>query len=246
MSEFKKRELKGANLPDRVVDQEIDRQVRSLYAGDSAKFRAELSKARMSMASYREMTREKLIVQAMRAEKFKDAPPPLPSEVRTEYAEAKDSLRNTSKDVLSYRKIFLPRLDPANPLATAETQLALAEAIASDIKAGADFGELAKEHSADAFAADGGLQEDVPRTDLSPEFAAILFDGKIGEVLGPLEDPAGFTIARVEKLKKGPAPPLSEVRPLIEERVRAKKTSARYDAWIETLREKALVDIKLR
>jgi len=246
MSEFDKRRARGANLPDRVVDQEIDRQVKSLYGGDSAKFRAELAKARMSMASYREMTREKLIVQAMRGEKFKDAPPPLPSEVRSEYAEAKDSLRDTSKDVLSYRKIFLPRLDPANPLATAETQLALAEAIADDIRKGADFGELAKEHSADAFAADGGLQEDVPRTDLSPEFAAILFDGKVGEVQGPLEDPAGFTVARVENVQKGPAPPLSEVRPLIEERVRAKKTSERYDVWIKGLREKALVDIKLR
>lgn len=200
----------------------------------------------MSMASYREMTREKLIVQAMRSEKFKDAPPPLPSEVRSEYGEAKDSLRDTSQDVLSYRKIFLPLLDPANPLTTAKTQLLLAEAIADDISKGSDFAELAKEHSADAFAADGGLQEDVPRTDLSPEFAAILFDGKVGEVLGPLGDRAGFTVARVEKFKKGPAPPLSEVRPLIEERVRAKKTSARYDSWIKVLREKALVDIKLR
>ncbi|MGE9269610.1 MAG: peptidylprolyl isomerase [Verrucomicrobiales bacterium] len=246
MSEFKKREAKGANLPDQVVDQEIQRQVKTLYGGDNAKFREELDKARMSMASYRQLTKEKLIVQAMRGEKFKDAPPPLPSEVRAEYEEAKDSLRDTSQDVLSYRKIFLPRLDPANPLATPETQLALAEAIAADIRSGADFGELAKQHSADAFAADGGYQEDVPRTDLSPEFAAILFDGEIDEVLGPLEDQTGFTIARVEEFKKGPPPPLSEVRPFIEERVRAKKTSARYDAWIKSLREKALIDIKTR
>lgn len=246
MSEFRKRELKGASLPDSVVDREIDRQIQDLYNGDTAKFREELTKARMSMASYREMTKEKMIVQAMRQEKFKDAPPPLPGEVRAEYNEAKDSLRDTSKDKLNYRKIFLPRVDATNPLATPETQLALAEELAEKLRAGEDFGELAKQHSADAFAEEGGLQEGVARPDLSPEFAAILFDSDPGKVIGPLEDPAGFTIARVESIDKGPAPPLSEVRDLIEQRVRVKKTSKRYEEWIEGLRQKALIDIKIK
>ena len=246
MSEFRKREQKGAKLPDRVVDQELQRQVREQYNGKMQNLRDELAKARMSMATYRDLTREKMIVQAMRQEKFKDAPPPLPDEVRAEYQSAKDSLRDTSKDVLDYRKIFIPRLDAVNPLATPETQLALAESIVAQLKQGADFSELAKKHSADAFAEDGGLQTDVPRTDLSPEFAAILFKADQGTVLGPLEDLAGFTIARVEKFQKGPAPPLSEVKELIEQRVRAKKTSERYDEWIKTLRDRAMIDIKLR
>ena len=118
--------------------------------------------------------------------------------------------------------------------------------MAKGIREGSDFAELAKKHSADAFAENGGLQEDVARPDLSPEFAAILFESEPGTVLGPLEDPAGFTIARVESIDKGPAPPLSEVRDLIEQRVRVKKTSKRYDEWIEGLRKKALIDIKLK
>ena len=246
MSEFRKREKQGARLPDNVVDREVQRQVRELYGGDMAKLRKELEKSRMGMARYREMTREKMIVQAMRQEKFKDAPPPLPGEVRAEYAEAKDSLRDTSKDKLNYRKIFIPRLDATNPLATPETQLALAEELAKGLREGADFAELAKQHSGDAFADNGGLQEDVARPDLSPEFAAILFDSEVGKTIGPLENPAGFTIARVESLSKGPAPPLSEVRDLIEQRVRVKKTSKRYEEWIAGLREKAMIDIKLK
>lgn len=246
MSEFRKREIKGAKLPDHVVDGEIKRQVNELYNGSTAKLRDELAKARMSMDSYRELTREKLIVQAMRQEKFKDAPPPLPGEIQAEYNEAKDALRDTNKDVIDYRKIFIPRIDPSNPLSTPDSQLALAESLATQLKEGADFAELAKENSADAFAADGGLQTEVPRPDLSPEFAAILFGAEVGKVIGPLEDPQGFTIARVEKLNKGPAPPLSEVRELIDGRVRAKKTSERYENWIEGLRKKATIDIKLK
>lgn len=246
MSEFSKRQKEGANLPPRVVDQEITRQINTLYNGNTEAFREELAKARMTMASYRELTKEKLVVQAMRAEKFSDAPPPIPSEVREEFQEAKDSLRDTTQDVISFRKIFLPRFDASNPLATAETQLALAENLAEKLRSGADFGELAGKYSQDAYAADGGLQNEVPRTDLSPEFAAILFDAEEGKIIGPLEDPVGFTICRVEKFKKGPAPPLDEVRPLIEERVRAKKTSERYESWIGELRDQAMIDIKVK
>lgn len=246
MSAFKELEKDGARLPDSVVDREIQRQIRELYNGNEAKFREELKKARMGMASYREMTREKLIVQAMRQEKFKDAPPPLPGELQAEYQAVKDELRDTSKDSLDYRKIFLPRVDPTNPLANAETQLALAESLVDELQKGADFAELAKKHSADAFASEGGLQKEVARPDLSPEFAAILFDAEPGKVIGPLEDPAGFTIARVEELRKGPAPPYSEVKDLMDQRVRTKKSSERYQRWIEDLRDDALIDIKMK
>lgn len=247
MSEFRKRETKGAHLPQRVVDQEIKRQVTTLYGGSYDKLREELAKARMSMASYEELTREKMIVQAMRQEKFKDAPPPLPGEIQAEFEQVKDTLRDTNKDVIDYRKIFLPRVDPTNPLATPETQLALAEQIAKELQDGADFAELAKKHSADAFASEGGLQKDVPRTDLSPEFAAILFDSEIGKVIGPLEDPAGFTVAKVERIQKGPAPSLTtEIRELMDQRVRARKTAERYDEWIKDLRRRAVIDIKVR
>lgn len=246
MAEFKKMQTRGANLPDNVVDAEIDRQIQTLYNGDSEKFRQELAKAQMGMGSYRTLTREKLIVQAMRQEKFKDAPPPLPSEVQKEYQESKDSLRDITKDSITYRKIFLPRLDPANPLATPESQLTLAETLADEIRNGADFAELAEKHSQDAFAANGGLQEDVPRPDLSPEFASILFDAEPGKLIGPLEDAAGFTLAKVDSIKKGPAPPFSEVKKMMDDRVRAKKTSSRYEAWIGDLRKKAMVDIKLK
>jgi peptidyl-prolyl cis-trans isomerase SurA len=67
--------------------------------------------------------------------------------------------------VITFNKIFLPRADADNPLATPETQLVLAEKLAAEAKGGADIAELAKQHSRDAFASEGGFQKDVPRTD---------------------------------------------------------------------------------
>lgn len=243
LDEFK---TMGASIKPHIIDEEVKRQVRELYNGNETKFREELKKSRLTMDGYREMTREKMIVQAMRQQKLADAPPPLPNEVSREYAEIKQNLRDTSKDVISFQKIFIPRVDAENPASSPETQLTLAEDLAGQIGQGKDFAELAKTYSKDAFAEQGGAQNDVPRIDLAPEFAAIIFDAPEGGLVGPLEDPQGFTLVKVTKKVFGPAPPLEKVRPMVEERVRRKKTSVQYDRWIEGLRKKAMIDIKLK
>lgn len=235
----------GASIKPQFVDQEVKRQIRELFNGSEEKFREELKRSRMTMTGYREMTREKMVVQAMRAEQFSDAPPPLPNEVREEYNRMKLEMRDTSKDRITFRKIFIPATDSDNPLSTPDTQLALAEDIASRISKGESFETLAKEFSKDAFADKGGRQDDVPRTDLSPEFASIIFDAEKGKTVGPLMDPVGFTIVEVISIKYGPAPPLSKVRDAIEAQVRKKKTSAQYERWIESRRKRAMIDIKI-
>ncbi len=235
----------GASIKPQVVDEEVKRQMRELFNGDEAKFRQELKRNRLTMDGYREMTREKMVVQAMRAQQFSDAPPPLPNEIQQEYNEVKISMRDFSKDAITFQKIFIPASDPQNPVATPDTQLTLAEDLATQLASGKDFTELAKTHSKDAFADKGGLQENVPRADISPEFAAILFEAPVGQIVGPLKDPQGFTLVKPIKIAYGPSPSLDKVRDMIEERVRKKKTSGQYDKWIQTRRKRAMIDIKI-
>ena len=242
LDEFKKI---GASIKPSIIDAEIKRQMQELYNGDESKFREELKRSPLTMDGYRTMTLEKMVVQAMRAQQFSDAPPPLPNEIQQEYDEMKTTMRDTSKDVISFQKIFIPASDPQNPVATPDTQLSLAEDLAKQIADGKDFTELAKTNSRDAFADQGGIQENVPRTDLSPEFASIIFETPVGKVVGPLLDPQGFTIVKVTKIDFGPSPPLDKVRDMVEERVRKKKTSAQYERWIESRRKKAMIDIKM-
>ncbi len=241
LDEFKQM---GATIKPNIIDEEIQRQMRELYNGDEKKFREELKRSRLTMEGYREMTREKMVVQAMRGQKFSDAPPPLPAEVRQEYQKMKSSLRDTSKDVITFQKIFIPATDPENPLNSPDAQLALAEDLGKKLTNGADFTETAQSYSKDAFAEDGGLQENVPRTDLSPEFAAIVFETPVGKVAGPLLDPRGFTLVKPIKIELGPAPPMNdEIREMLEQQVTRKKTSVEYERWMETLRKKAMIKI---
>lgn len=240
LDEFKQM---GASIRPNIIDEEVKRQIRELYNGDQIKFREELKKSRLTMDGYRNITREKMVVQAMRAQQFSDAAPPLPNEVQAEYNKVKSEIRDVSKDKITFRKIFIPASDPENPASSPDAQLSLAEDITKQIRGGKSFEEMAKTYSKDAFAELGGLQENLPRTDLSAEFAAILFDASVGQVLDPLLDPRGFTIVTIISKELGPSPALSEVRPMIEERVRRNKTSQEYERWIESRRKRAMITI---
>ena len=241
MSEYK---TQGGKLRPQVVDEEIERQKREFYNGNEAKFREDLQKSRMTMDGYREITERKLIVQAMRASKFSDTAPPLPDEIQKEYNNVNLTIRDTNGDKMTYEKIYIPAMDPQNKDATPDMQLAMAEDLVKQLKNGANFADLAKKHSRDANAQEGGKQENVPRTDLAPEFASLIMDPPEGTLIGPLMDPKGLTIVRVLKKEYGPVPPLSKVHDQIEQRVSRQKSAERYERWIKTLRSKAMISKK--
>ena len=115
------------------------------------------------------------------------------------------------------------------------------EDIAKKIRSGQSFSELAKKHSADAYAGDGGQWPMTPRIDFPIHFAPVIFNAPIGKVIGPLADEYGFHIVQVTKRINGPSPPLSKVRPQLEKRVKAEKSAARFNRWISRLRKNATI-----
>ena len=242
LSEFETK-LQGS-LPREAVEEEVQRQIRETYNGNEQEFLKQLKELRMDRSKYEELTEKKLIVQAMRAQQFNDAPPPTPGEVQAEYNKEKRNFRDVTKDKIVYEKIYISKLGPNN-VPMQEEMLILAEGLAEQIKGGADFASLAKEHSVDAYADDGGQWPEVARTDLSPPFAAIIFGEETGTIIGPLEDQFGFTIVRVKKKIDGPAPPLDKVRKNIEARVQRQKNSERYERWISQIRKGAIIRKKM-
>jgi peptidyl-prolyl cis-trans isomerase SurA len=235
---------KGGRLPPSAINEEVERQKRDLYNGNLDRFMEDLRRSNLSMTGFRDMTHDKLVVQAMRASKFASVAPPLPAELREEYEKIKLNLRDTNGDQLTYHKIYIPAVDERNPLATPDTQLVLAEDIVKKLKAGGDFIALAKEHSRDSHAEVGGLHEKIPRTDLQPEFAALIMDPPEGTIIGPLFDAYGLTIVKVKEKKYGPVPPFESVKEQLEQRVSRQKNSERYERWIESLRKKAMIKMK--
>lgn len=236
---------RGAALPNQVIDAEVKRIVSEVFHGNEKEFRDSLKQSGMTMRGFKESQREKILVQAFRSQQFDDVAPATPEEISAHYKKRRLKLRDRSEDSISFQKIFILAVDPARPGFTPEDQLNFAEQLSEQLKNGADFAELAKEHSAGAFADDGGLWEDEERIDLSPAFAEVIFDAAEDTIVGPLKDPAGFMIVKVTKKNFGPIPPLSEVRDRMRQEVEIEKRSARYKKWIETLKRNSMIDRRI-
>ena len=236
---------RGAVLPDQVIDAEVKRIVGEVFNGSEKEFRDSLEESGMTMRGFKESQKEKILIQAFRAQQFDNVAPSTPEEVSAHYKKRRLKIRDRSKDVISFQKIFIRAADPDRPGFTPEDQLGFAEQLAEQLKNGADFDELAKEHSNGAFADQGGRWEDESRVDLAPAFAEVIFEAPLNTVIGPLKDPAGFTIAKVLKKSYGPSPSLSEVRDRMRQEVKIEKRSARYKKWIESIEKTAMIDRRI-
>lgn len=231
----------GAQIPQHAVDQQVKEHIINNYQGKESAFRKQLKADGLSYDKFVKLTKDKLIGQAMRAQHFNDAAPATPAEIRKEYNKHKDKLRDKMKDRIDFEKIYIPKNDPNDLLANAETQLELTENIIKRLNKGENFAVLAKKHSKDAFAEEGGLQKNKLRTDLSPAISNILFEEETGTVIGPLEDSNGYHIIRVVKKYPGPPVPLAKVKKLMEREVQNRKSSTRFNNYLKRLRKKAII-----
>lgn len=240
LSEF---ETKGYQMPESVIDEEISRRILVQHNGDRDDLLDNLRKSGMTYSEFRESVRKETTVAAMRSSRYDRGIPPTPDEIREEYNATKHEYRDISKDSIRYEKIFIPAMAD-DPNISPEQQYELA----NELKARLDrkeisFAEAAREYSRDMHAQDGGVWPSLQRCDLAVDFANIVFSVDPGKIIGPLLDPAGFTIVRVKSKKLAPAPPLSkpEIKEQVDDAVRRKQSEARYRQWVERLRDKAII-----
>lgn len=240
LSEF---ESKGYQMPESAIDDEISRRILAQFNGDRDALLDNLRKSGMTYSEYRESVRKEITVAAMRSSRYDRGIPPTPDEIREEYNATKHEYRDISKDSIRYDKIFIPAM-AEDPNISPEQLFALANEVKERIeRKEMTFAEAAREYSRDMHAQDGGQWPSIQRRDLAVEFANIVFSLEPGKIVGPLLDPAGFTIVRVRSKKLAPAPPLSnrEIKEKVDDAVRRKQSEARYKQWVDRLRDKAII-----
>lgn len=241
LSEF---ETKGYMLREDQIEGEINRRILTIFNGNRKEFLDNLRKSGMTYSEYRESVRKEITVASMRTSRYDRGIPPTPDEMRAEYNATRHEYRNIMNDSIMYDKIFLPAGDPDDPMVTAEEQYKLAVALKERIEKGEiSFADAAKQYSRDAQAENGGSWPKMRRSDLSVEFANVVFSAKPGRIIGPLLAPQGFTIVKIRSRQLAPAPPLSnpEVKRQVDDAVRRKQSEKRYREWVERLRERAVI-----
>lgn len=95
-----------------------------------------------------------------------------------------------------------------------------ANKIIVELKAGKDFAELAKAHSSDPAAQQGGDLGFFKKGDMLPEFSAVAFTLKPGQFSDkPVKTQYGWHVIKVEEIRQAPPTPYDQARDQIRQEI---------------------------
>lgn len=239
LQEFKSMEDKGANIPDYVIDDRVQTIIREEFGGDRAAFIRTLQAQGYTLTKFKEIEREKIIVQAMRQAKITDNFVISPKQIQEFYDKNKSAY--TLPEQVKLRMIVLREgsddIVGANKRQTAEE-------IRQKILAGAEFERMAQMYSEDEATSDmGGDWGWIERSMLNEQLTKVAFSMKPGETSQILQIGDSYYILFVEARKNATVKPMAEVREEIERNLIQQERMKAQQRWIDTLRSKAYIKI---
>jgi peptidyl-prolyl cis-trans isomerase D len=201
-----------------------------------------LDKMGASEASFDEDLRVDVAIAKLLQTVEKGVPAPPPAVIDAVYEANKAVF--TIPDTAAAAHILV-RVDRASGPQLIAEKKKLAESIKAEVvgKDPAVFAKVAAEKSEDPSGkVRGGDLGMFKRGDLFPEFEAVAFSLKEGEIAGPVQTDRGFHIIRGGGVEKGRTVPTKEAKEVIAERERVKTFLAAVDDLMEELRKGAAIE----
>ena len=115
------------------------------------------------------------------------------------------------------------------------------------VKAGEDFAAVAKDMSDDdSTKSTGGELGWFERGSINPDWEQIVFSMEKGDVRGPVTGPQGLYVFLVTDIKKSELKSYAEMKDQLTKELRRRELDKQTATWVEELRKKAYIDIKLQ
>jgi peptidyl-prolyl cis-trans isomerase SurA len=121
---------------------------------------------------------------------------------------------------------------------------AKAEDLLKQIKAGANFEEVAKKESQGPSAAQGGDLGFFERGKLAKQLEDLTFGMKKDDVSDVIRTKQGFVILKVTEHQSAGIPSFNEIEPRLQEAVYMQRLQPALREYLKKLREQAFIDIK--
>ncbi|HVG59331.1 MAG TPA: peptidylprolyl isomerase [Hyalangium sp.] len=210
---------------------------------DPAQFEQLLAREGFTLKSYKEFLSKQIsrgkLMQMKVATKIKVAE----EDLKAAYAQyAKDE---SQEQEVHARHILVAVPENATP-AQEEEARKKAEAITKEARRpGMDFAALARARSEGPSREDGGDLGFFRRGTMVPEFDKAAFTLKQGDVSDPIRTSFGWHVLKVEERRAMDVAPYEEMRPKLELQLRQQKTEKFVDQYIQELKKKAVIDVKL-
>lgn len=213
-----------------VIENRIREIVQKSFDGDRNRLIAALGQQKIPYNEWRKRIRDDMIVSAMKwnvVDKYCTASP---SMMKAEYRSHPE--RYATKATVTVAVILLKPSDADKK-----------DAITALLKE-KDFGEIAKEYSADSRAADGGLWKDVDASEVfRPEIAGEIIKMPKGTLSGWMElDGWSFLVKKIED-SAAKTKSFAEAYDEIEANVKDALSKKGYDEWMERLRAETYIKV---
>ena len=239
IQEFRSMQEKGANIPDYVVDDRVQTIIREEFGGDRAAFIRTLQAQGYTLTRFKEIEKEKIIVQAMRQAKITDNFVVSPKQIQDFYDKNK-----TAYSIPEQVKLRMIVLREGADDVIGANKRQTAEEIREKIVGGAEFERMAQMYSEDEATSDlGGDWGWVERNTLNEQLTKTAFSLKAGETSSVLKIGDSYYILFVEARKNASIKPMAEVRDEIERNLIQQERMKAQQRWIDTLRRKAYIKI---
>ncbi len=230
----------GFQIPDYIIEDRIQNIIREEFGGDRIAFVRTLRAQGFSLSRFREIEREKIIVQAMRQRAVRSDFVISPDKVESFYRRNLSEYSSPEEVRLS---MIVLRVEEDGSDDPAAAKRSMAEEIRGKLADGADFAGMAQMYSEDSTAEIGGDWGWIDRKTLNQELNNAAFSLQPGQLSRVIQLGDSFYIMRVEARKAAVTQPLAELRDEISKKLFEEERLRLQEQWIETLREKAYVKV---
>jgi peptidyl-prolyl cis-trans isomerase C len=225
-----------------VTDAEVDsniQQMRSQFPDEPA-FKKALESRGMTLDKLKSDTRIDISINKMMESEVATEPAPSDAQCREFYDKNPDKFKQDESVRASH---ILFRVDENADAATKKKAMDQAQSVLKEARAGADFAELAKKHSADGSAQQGGDLNFFTKGQMVPAFDQVAFALKPGQISDIVTTQFGYHIIKVTDRKAASTVPFEQVSPRIKEYLTEQQKQKKANAFIQSLKQKAKIEV---
>ena len=212
-----------------------DQKLKELRAQvpDQAAFKKAMAERNMTEAKLRSDIRNDILISRLLEAEMAKVPPPTDADLKDYY----DKNPNEFSGVRAAHVLIRPEGFDEESKKKARAK---AEDVMKQAKAGTDFGELAKQHSADGSAQQGGDLGFFTRERMVPAFSNAAFALQPGQISDVVETQFGFHVIKVIERKDVK---FEEATEKLRAFLTAQKREEAQAAFIKALKDKAKIEV---
>jgi peptidyl-prolyl cis-trans isomerase C len=225
-----------------ATDAEVDAriaQMRQQFPNEEA-FKSALGQRNMSVERLRNDTRNDIVITKMMDAEVASEPACTDAEAKDFYEKNPDKFQQPELVRASH---ILLKVDASAPETAKKKVRAQIDGLLKRAKAGEDFAKLARAHSQDGSAAQGGDLGPFPRGQMVPPFDEAAFALKPGELSGVVTTQFGYHIIKVTDRTAASVVPLEQVNERVKQVLTNQKKQQHATGFIASLKQKSKIEV---